>query len=111
MSNIIYLEAGITMAQAGSNALMGILIVLFSLAFIAIVINMFNIVNKSRNAKTVDVPVVSEPAALSVVEDEADDTELIAVLMAAIVSYEAELGNNVSPEDLVVRSVKKLRRR
>lgn len=113
MISVMYLDAGITMAQAGANALMGIMIVLLSLAFIAIVINLFNVVNKLSAGKNAKAPEALQPvqAAVAEVEEYEDDTELIAVIMAAIVSYEAELGNSVSPDDLVVRSVRKIRRR
>jgi hypothetical protein len=38
--------------------------------------------------------VISEP---TVAEDQTDDTELIAILTAAIAAYEASCGNEVAP--------------
>ena len=37
-----------------------------------------------------------------------DDTELVAVIAAAICAYEASQGNAVSPDSLVVRSIRKV---
>ena len=43
-----------------------------------------------------------------VIEDESDDTELVAVITAAIYAYEAENGGEVPADGLVVRSIRRL---
>lgn len=103
---------GETMARAGLNTLMGILIVFFALAFISIIIalegKIFTAIAKKKAApKVVETkePVTeNEPE-----EDLSNDEELVAVIMAAIYAYEAEnsAGAYVPSDGLVVRSIRR----
>lgn len=104
---------GETMARAGLNTLMGIMIVFIALAFISIVIavegKIFTSINKKKAAPKVvekEVEPVEEAT-----EDLSDDQELVAVITAAIYAYEAENaeGAYVPADGLVVRSIRKRR--
>ena len=109
-------EAGedITYGEAGINTAMGLGIVFCALAFISLVITLegkiFGALGKKKAApKTPEVPATPAPAAVEeVIEDESDDTELVAVITAAIYAYEAENGGEVPADGLVVRSIRRL---
>ena len=104
-------EAGedITYGEAGLNTAMGLGIVFCALAFISLVITLegkiFGALGKKKAApKTPEVPAAVE----EVIEDESDDTELVAVITAAIYAYEAENGGEVPADGLVVRSIRRM---
>lgn len=104
---------GERMGKAGLNTIMGILIVFFSLVFIALVITLegkiFTAIAKKKAApKTVAPAPVEEPVAVETV-DESNDEEIVAVIMAAIYALEAEAGNDVPADGLVVRSIRRRR--
>ena len=112
---------GEKMTKAGMNTLMGMGVVFAVLIFIAWVIDMFKYISvfekkmkERKEAKTaapapaaVPAPAaapapVEEPA----VEDVSDDTELIAVIAAAIAAAEGKTSTN----GLVVRSIKRVQK-
>lgn len=108
-------EAGeeITFGEAGLNTAMGLGIVFLALAFIALVIalegKIFGALGKKKAApKTPEVTTAPAPAVTDEVEEESDDTELVAVIAAAIYAYEAENGGEVPADGLVVRSIRRL---
>ena len=100
-----------TMARAGLNTAMGLIIVFLALAFIAIVIWIEGkIFTAIGNRKASPKVVTTEPTVVETVEENlADDGELVAVIMAAIYAYEAEnAGEGYVPADgLVVRSIRR----
>ena len=103
----------ITYGEAGLNTAMGLGIVFCALAFISLVISLegkiFGAVGKKKAApKTPEVPTAPAPAVVEEAEDESDDTELVAVITAAIYAYEAENGGEVPADGLVVRSIRRL---
>ena len=97
---------GEKMAQAGMNTLMGIGTVFVVLIFLSFLISLFRFIGtpgkkaSEKDQKPVEKPVVQVPA-----QEEVDDTELIAVIAAAIAAYEG-----TSTDGFVVRSVKKVRK-
>jgi transcriptional regulator with XRE-family HTH domain len=63
---------------------------------------------KKAAPKTPEVTTAPAPAVTDEVEEESDDTELVAVITAAIYAYEAENGGEVPADGLVVRSIRRL---
>ena len=93
------------MERAGLNTLLGIGIVFIMLVLISTIISLLKLAN--RHAKP--APVKNDPTqAPAPAEDETDDLELVAVIAAAICAYEQAQGNAVSPDSLVVRSIRKV---
>lgn len=100
------------MQRAGMNTLMGIGIVFLMLLFLSFVIGLFKYIEKFQNvgkkkaaeeapkAEEAPAPAIAQSEAAD--EDFADDLELVAVISAAIATYE-----NTSGDSFVVRSIKK----
>lgn len=100
-------QAGSNMGKAGLNTLLGMGTVFVMLIVISFIISAFKLIsNVGNKPKKEEVKAVETPA---VVEEEelSDDTELVAVIMAAIKAYEG----NGSTDGFVVRSIKKANRR
>lgn len=106
---------GDKMAEAGSNTIMGMGVVFSVLIFICLIITGFNIIpkitqmienrkaGKGANEERIpnrDVPVATRN--IPVVSESTDDTELIAVIAAAIAASE-----QVSTDSFVVRSIRR----
>lgn len=94
-----------TMERAGLNTALGIGIVFLMLVLISCIIALLKLVN--RSGKPAPAPKAPVAKAAPVVQGD-DDTELVAVIAAAICAYEASQGNAVSPDSLVVRSIRKV---
>ena len=94
---------GETMKKAGQNTLMGILIVFSVLILISLIISCFKVLSKVEKkeapAKEEKSPVVTQIAQR---EEQADDTELIAVIAAAVAAAEG-----TSADGFVVRSIRR----
>ncbi len=101
---------GEKMGKAGINTITGMGVVIVMLAFLSVVISLFKFINildkklKNRSKKTDDV--VVEKSQSVVAENVEDDTELVAVITAAIAQYEASQG--ASGDGFVVRSIKRV---
>lgn len=98
--------SGDIMRRAGLNTLLGVGIVFLMLVLISTIISLLKLVNRpEKPAPVKQAPAVPEtvPAA-----EETDDLELVAVIAAAICAYEQAQGNAVSPDSLVVRSIRKV---
>lgn len=98
---------GETMSKAGLNTLMGIGIVFTILILICLIIycfNIFPIIEKKikDGKKREETVIVSEAPKEEAVIPQTDDTELIAVIAAAIAA-----GTGASTDDFVVRSIKR----
>ncbi len=102
---------GETLTKAALNTLMGISTVILVLAFLSIVISLFKYINRAQNrlskAKAEKKEGV-DSAVLQILEKEEtedveDDTELVAVITAAIASVE-----QTSADGFVVRSIRKV---
>ena len=102
---------GEKMSKAGMNTLIGLGFVFIVLIFISWVISLLKHVNRFGQKKAPETaapaPVIAEPEEEEEEENLADDTELVAVIAAAIAAAEG----TAQPNDLVVRSIKKIRRR
>ncbi|MGI5988724.1 MAG: OadG family protein [Lachnospiraceae bacterium] len=100
---------GEKMSKAGMNTLIGLGIVFLVLIFISWIISLLKNVNKIGQKKAPEAeapaPIVAEPEEEE--EESVEDTELVAVIAAAIAAAEG----TAEPNDLVVRSIKKIRRR
>ena len=99
------------MTTALVNTLMGMGVVFVVLIFIAFVISLFNYLPKPGSKKA-PVPTTPEPVkevapVVEEVQESTDDTELVAVITAAIMSYKASIGEEVPADGLVVRSIRK----
>ena len=117
-SNDIYMEMesctlnlertrGQLMAKAGLNTLIGMCTVFAVLILISIIISLFGFIPKIQEAfkKKPEPSVASTPAPAPVAAEEeelADDTELVAVIAAAIAAYEG-----TSTDGFTVRSIKR----
>lgn len=103
-------EANKTMAEkmgkAGINTVMSITIVFIVLIFIAGIISLFRFIpmlfggNKKEEAPATEPAVVAAP----VVEDVTDDTEIVAVITAAIM---ASMGSEAPADGLHITSIKR----
>ena len=99
-----------------SNSLMGILIVFCVLIFISFIISLFKFLPGSGAAKPKKAaPKIDTPAPLKKAEAKSDenlvgDSELVAVITAAIYAYESSIGGVTSGSDpLIVRSIRRAR--
>lgn len=96
------------MGQAGLNTIMGIGIVFLVLLFLSFLISLFKYIGVvvEKMTKKPAVPAASAPKAAAPVaaasEELVDDKELVAVIAAAIASYE-----NTSTDSFVVRSIRR----
>jgi len=100
--------AGGNMNKAGLNTLLGMGTVFIMLILISLIISSFKLIGGTgKKEKKQEVVANTAPAAVETEEDLSDDTELVAVIMAAIKAYEG----NASTDGFVVRSIKKANRR
>lgn len=97
---------GEKLAKAGMNTAMGMGTVFLVLIFISLIISCFKFINAFENQAKAPVPAAVAapvPAPVSVEEEDlTDDLELVAVITAAIASFD-----NTSADGLVVRSIKR----
>ena len=100
-------DLGEAMKQAGLNTVMSICIVFVVLVFIALIISLFKFIPmlmgaSKKNEESVQevAPVVAAP----VVEDVTDDTEIVAVITAAIM---ASMGSEAPADGLHITSIKR----
>ena len=99
-------EAGKHMGDAGLNTLLGMGSVFIVLILISLLISSFTLLkSEPKKAEVTSAPV----QAPETTEELTDDTELVAVIMAAISAYES--ANGGSSDGFVVRSIKKANRR
>ncbi len=104
----VHYSTGEIMAKAGMNTIIGMGTVFVVLILISLIISCFTLVSKfeakqkkqEAPAPAAPAPVVEEPAAK---EELSDDTELVAVIAAAIAAYEGA----ASTDGFVVRSIRK----
>lgn len=99
---------GEKMSQAALNTVMGIGTVFVVLIFLSFLISLFRFIGTpgKKKAQPVQKPAEKPAVTAAPVEEElADDTELVAVIAAAIAAYEG-----TSVDGFVVRSVKKVRK-
>jgi len=103
------------LAQAGLNTLMGMGIVFLSLIFISFIIKLFGFIPKlaERASKKKEIASSATPQAginnavetiAANEENLTDDTELVAVITAAIM---AAMGSEAPADGLVVRSIRR----
>lgn len=112
---------GEAMPGALANTVIGICIVFFALLFISFVISRFKYISiietkikakkeaKKQNAELPQQAIENTVAQITEAEELSDDSELVAVIMAAIYAYESEQGNAVN-NGLVVRSIRKAKK-
>ena len=101
-------KAGKNMGNAGLNTILGMGVVFAVLILISLIISSFSLFKKQPKP----VETKSQPAATAApetVEELTDDTELVAVIMAAISAYEG--ANGGSADGFVVRSIRRANRR
>ena len=84
---------GEILGNAALNTLMGMGVVFIVLILISLVISAFSLINKAeakmhKQEAPVKAPAPAAPAPAAVEEDVTDDTELVAVIAAAIAAYE-----------------------
>ncbi len=97
----------ISAGKALMNTLIGMGTVFLVLIFISYIISLFKYINQTDTKKTIEtVPtptlIPSEPIAEEIEEELVDDTELVAVISAAIAAYAG-----TSSEGFQVRSIKR----
>ena len=101
---------GEKMQKAGLNTVLGMGTVFIVLILLSLLISGFGFINKAENAlknkNKTEVKETPAPAAVStVVEEISDDSELVAVISAAIAAFEA--ANGGSADGYVVRSIRR----
>ncbi len=98
----------VTLQRAGLNTLMGLGTVFVMLVFLSFIISLFRFIPGFLEGKKKEVPVPASPVPVQapVLEEEVDDTELIAVIAAAIAASEG-----TSTDGFVVRSIRKINRK
>lgn len=104
----VHYSTGEIMAKAGMNTIIGMGTVFVVLILISLIISCFTLVSKfeakqkkqEAPAPAAPAPVVEQPAAK---EELSNDTELVAVIAAAIAAYEGA----ASTDGFVVRSIRK----
>ena len=103
MRGLLFAVSGEVLTRALENTVMGITIVFGMLLLISFIISLLKLVNKIGKKPAPQVAKPVEP-----VSEEADDTERVAVITAAIYSYEQAMGNDIPDGGLVVRSIRKV---
>ena len=100
-------KAGKNMGNAGLNTLLGMGTVFSVLILISLIISGFGLINGgTKKKKPAEVKAVETTT--EVIEEElSDDTELVAVIAAAIAAYEGQ----TSTDGFVVRSIRRANRR
>lgn len=101
---------GEKMTNAALNTLLGMGTVFAVLLLISFIISSFSLLSKfeKKEKKSETEKSVDNTIAQIIEAEEADDTELIAVISAAIAAYEA--ANGGSSDGVVIRSVRKVNR-
>lgn len=101
---------GEKMTNAALNTLLGVGTVFIVLILISFIISSFTLISKfeKKEKKSETEKSVDNTIAQIIEAEEADDTELIAVISAAIAAYEA--ANGGSSDGVVIRSVRKVNR-
>ena len=102
----------VTLQRAAMNTVMGIGTVFVMLVFLSFIISLFKFVpglvegKKKQEAAPAPAVPAPAPAPVPVVEETTDDTELIAVIAAAIAAAEG-----TTTDGFVVRSIRKVNRK
>ena len=103
----VHYSTGEIMAKAGMNTLIGMGTVFAVLILISLIISCFTFISKFEKQKKQEAPApaVAAPVVEQTAADEelSDDTELVAVIAAAIAAYEGA----ASTDGFVVRSIRK----
>jgi len=108
MNAILLTDMASVMANAGVNTLLGMGTVFTVLILIMCVIYSFNLFNGSKKPAKADdkkTSVDNAVAQIAANEEASDDTELVAVIAAAIAAYEG----SSSTDGYVVRSIRRVR--
>ena len=102
----VHYSTGEIMAKAGMNTLIGMGTVFAVLILISLIISCFTFISKFEKQKKQEAPApaVAAPVVQTAANEElSDDTELVAVIAAAIAAYEGA----ASTDGFVVRSIRK----
>lgn len=104
----VHYSTGEIMAKAGMNTVIGMGTVFAVLILISLIISCFSLVSKFEGKQKKEEPVAAVAASpvveqISAKEELSDDTELVAVIAAAIAAYEGA----ASTDGFVVRSIRK----
>lgn len=100
------------MTEGVAVSIMGFLIVFVVLLIIMGILSMFNLMAKlsEKNAAAAvntNEPTVTSPQPVPSNENLADDTQLVAVIMAAIAAAEESSGNTKGTDGLVIKSIRR----
>lgn len=110
MSVDIQYPLSVSLQRAALNTVMGLGTVFVMLIFLSFIISLMKYIPKLVEGKKKEAaavqPAVAAPAPTPVVEEVQDDTELIAVIAAAIAASEG-----TSTDGFVVRSIRKVNRK
>lgn len=105
------LLSSIDIGKALLNTVMGLGTVFVVLVFISFIISLFRFLNKPEKKVEKQEAAVAVETAVEVEEEElSDDSELVAVITAAIAAYEGDAGA-ISNSGFRVRSIKRASRR
>ena len=106
MSVDVKYPMSVTLQRAGLNTLMGLGTVFIMLIFLSFIIYLFKFVPVIFGGNKEEKKETPAPVAAAPVVEETDDTELIAVISAAIAASEG-----TSTDGFVVRSIRKVNRK
>lgn len=109
---------GELMKNAALNTVIGMGVVFAVLILISCIISAFSLIGKieaafkkkENKASSTEKSVDRTIAQIIETEEAGDDTEIIAVISAAIAAYEAENGGYVPSDGVVIRSIRKVNR-
>ena len=101
----VHYSTGEIMAKAGMNTVIGMGTVFVVLILISLIISCFTLVSKFEAKQKKEEPAAAAPVVeqIEAKEELSDDTELVAVIAAAIAAYEGA----ASTDGFVVRSIRK----
>lgn len=99
------------LAEGLMVTILGLATVFAVLIFISLILSVFGVVaNKAAGEKANNKPISVKPVDIKKTEEKkvTDDLELIAVITAAIAASECAKGNNIGPDKIVVRSLRRV---
>lgn len=102
----VHYSTGEILAKAGMNTLIGMGTVFVVLVLISLIISCFTLISKLEKKQKKEEPVPAQSPVVQQIaakEELSDDTELVAVIAAAIAAYEGA----ASTDGFVVRSIRK----
>lgn len=99
-----------TFTEININTILNVLVIVFLLILILLVMHLTKVIKRGNPSNTVmnAAPLKIEGTLEQHQSMNGNDTELVAVITAALMAY---LGDSISPDELVVRSIRQVGKR